>query len=134
MPELAGHYDNIMTHVLLWPHFDLSWPLMHTPDPSEYLGPHSLMHTWGIPAFNTAILLTSGITITIAHWALYANNLRKAAWQFITAMLGAFFLYMQSVEYMEAYVDKGLRLDSGVYGNTFFVDGVPWSACHHRDH
>ena len=108
--------------MLLWPHFDLQWPLMHTPDPSEYLGPHSLMHVWGIPSFNTAILLTSGITITMAHWALIKNEIKKSAvWQLITALLGVFFLYMQSVEYLEAYLEKGLRLDAGVYGNTFFM-------------
>lgn len=122
VPNLAGQYDNMYTHVLLWPNFKLAWPLIHTPDPSKFLGPGGLMHVWGIPAINTAILLTSGVTITFAHWALVKDQIKKAAvWQFITALLGMLFLYMQACEYLEAYLDKGLRLDSGVYGNTFFM-------------
>jgi cytochrome c oxidase subunit 3 len=40
---------------------------------------------------------------------------------FITVLLGATFLVLQVYEYMHAYQDLNLRLDSGIYGNTFFL-------------
>ena len=77
---------------------------------------------WPIPTINTALLLTSGVTLTIAHHALKDN--RRGAlkfWLLMTVLLGAIFLVLQAYEYMHAYDDLGLRLDSGVYGNTFYL-------------
>lgn len=70
VPSLAGYGQGFFTHILLWPGFQSHWPLLHTPNPLAYLGPKSVMETWGIPAINTAILLSSGVTITIAHWGV----------------------------------------------------------------
>lgn len=122
IPWLAGHGVGEMTHYLLWPNFEAHWPLLKTPDPSQFVGPHSVMYTWGIPAFNTAVLLTSGGTITWAHWALIKQKRTQALLaQCLTIALGITFLFMQFHEYGEAYLQNGLRLDTGIYGNTFFM-------------
>lgn len=121
IPELSGATSNITSHVVLWPGFQAGWPLLKNPSP-EFVGPQSVMDTWGIPALNTLILLTSGVTITIAHWSLLKNR-RKTMLiaQLLTVLLGISFLIMQGHEYGEAYLDKGLTLASGIYGTTFFM-------------
>jgi len=111
-----------ITHIVNWPGFEASWPLFKNPNPSTFLGPQSVMDTWGVPAINTLILLTSGATVTVAHWSLLKNN-RKTMLvsQLLTVLLGISFLIMQAKEYGEAYYHKGLTLASGIYGTTFFM-------------
>lgn len=122
VPWLSGEGIGELTHYILWPHFIGHWPLLNTPDPSQFLGPKDVMATWEIPALNTLILLTSGATITWAHWGVIKEKYTAAlTGQVLTIMLGILFLVMQVREYGEAYLDKGLRLDAGVYGNTFFM-------------
>lgn len=122
VPWLGGEGSGDLTHVLLWPNFVAEWPLLNTPNPDLVTGPREVMETWHIPALNTLILLTSGVTITIAHWGLLkAKRLQMIIGQTLTVMLGIIFLSMQAVEYGQAYLDKGLRLDAGIYGNTFFM-------------
>ena len=111
-----------MSHIVTWPQFQASWPLLHNPNPSNFVGPESVMDTWGVPALNTLILLTSGATITVAHWALLkSKRFTMLIAQLVTVLLGISFLIMQGVEYSEAYVHKGLTLASGIYGTTFFM-------------
>jgi len=122
VPWLGGAGMHDLTHVLLWPNFVAQWPLNITPDPSQFTGPRGVMSTWGIPALNTLILLSSGVTITIAHWALLNENRRMLILaQLTTIILGITFLCMQVFEYGEAYTDKGLKISSGIYGTTFFM-------------
>ncbi|NVJ49809.1 MAG: cytochrome c oxidase subunit 3 [Gammaproteobacteria bacterium] len=118
VPWLGGEGNNAMTHALLWPDFNAIWPVTTTPDgtTTQAMGP------WGLPAINTAILLTSSWTLTIAHHALIDKNrptLILFTW--ITAFLGVIFLGLQAYEYYHAYTDLGLTLGSGIYGNTFFM-------------
>ncbi len=123
LPALGGTSgSHIASHLLLWPNFHATWPLLINPNPSAFIGPKSVMDTWGVPALNTAILLTSGVTITIAHWSLLKDR-RKTMLisQLATILLGMSFLIMQAVEYSEAYMHKGLTLGSGSYGTTFFM-------------
>ena len=62
------------------------------------------------------------MTITWAHWGLKEDNRWKLCLGLAaTAALGAFFLYWQAVEYIEAYEHLGLTLGSGIYGSTFFL-------------
>ncbi len=122
VPWLGGEGIGDLTHVLLWPNFVPHWPLLATPDPNAVQGPEGVMNTWGIPALNTLILLTSGVTLTVAHWGLLKKKRTQLIiGQVLTILLGILFLFMQGVEYGEAYTEKGLRLNSGVYGNTFFM-------------
>lgn len=122
VPWLGGEGSGLATHLLLWPNFKDLWPVLQNPNPAQFVAPQSVMETWGIPAINTLILLSSGVTVTIAHWAVLKNN-RKVAilGQAATVLLGITFLAMQAHEYYIAYMEKGLTLGSGIYGTTFFM-------------
>jgi cytochrome c oxidase subunit 3 len=122
IPVLGGLGSHIASHVVLWPGFKATWPLLQNPGQTQYIGPQSVMDTWGIPAINTFLLLTSGVTITIAHWSLLKNRrFLMLISQLATILLGMGFLVMQAHEYSEAYLTKGLTLGSGIYGTTFFM-------------
>lgn len=122
VPWLGGVGHGEMTHLLLWPSFKATWPVIHAPNPAHFVGPHSVMETWGIPAINTLILLTSGATITVAHWAMLQEKRKLMMFaQLVTILLGITFLGMQTHEYFIAYLEKGLKLSSGIYGTTFFM-------------
>jgi cytochrome c oxidase subunit 3 len=80
------------------------------------------MGPFWIPTINTALLLSSGVTLTIAHHALIANQRgRTVFWMWITVILGATFLGLQAYEYVHAYRDLNLKLSSGIFGSTFFM-------------
>jgi len=115
VPDLAGQLLNNGT--TLWPDFTAVWPS------SGPLGPEfEAMGAAGIPAINTALLLSSGVTITIAHWGLLKNKRRQLnAFLAATIALGVIFLLLQGYEYYHAYTDLGLTLGAGVYGATFFM-------------
>ncbi len=105
-------------HKLLWPDFTGQWPTAG-PGAAEKFTP---MAAWGVPAINTLILLTSGVTVTIAHWGLLKNNRKQLIVGLaLTVLLGMTFLYLQATEYHEAYADLNLKLTSGAYGATFFM-------------
>lgn len=73
---------------------------------------------YSVPLLNTVILLSRGITVTWAHHSLINNFFNKSVVSlFITVLLGAYFLYMQYLEYSEAQ----FAISDGVYGRTFFI-------------
>ena len=91
------------THEFLWSSFQASWPMAFMPDASKYTQYKDVIPAFGIPAINTAILLTSGVTVTFAHWALKnANRAALNAWLFATVALGFIFVYLQAGEYAHA--------------------------------
>ncbi len=119
LPWLSGEANNLFTNLLLWPGFEADWP---SNGPGEVGGEFEAMAGTGLPAINTMILLTSGVTVTIAHHALkHANrqllNLSLAA----TVALGFLFVALQVSEYKEAYAHMNLTLASGIYGSTFYM-------------
>jgi cytochrome c oxidase subunit 3 len=124
VPWLGGEGSKLITNELLWPDFYAEWPLLVIPDLDKFASSlyTEIIPAWGIPALNTLILLSSGVTVTIAHWALKKNN-RKALcwWLFATVALGVLFVSLQAHEYVHAYQDLNVRLDSGIYGSTFFM-------------
>jgi cytochrome c oxidase subunit 3 len=80
------------------------------------------MGPFPIPTINTALLLTSGVTLTISHHALRAGDRSKTAlWLGATILLGAIFMMFQAYEYHHAYTELNLKLTSGIYGSTFFM-------------
>src|SRR3974390_143239 len=123
LPRLAGQTLNLATHITLWGNYEGGWP---TNRPAG-LGPRAAgsfetIPALGVPLMNTAILLTSGVTITIAHHALQAGK-RGLLKVFLAAtfLLGFVFVYLQAGEYHHAYTELGLTLGTGIYGSTFFM-------------
>ncbi len=114
MPWLAD-----LDHKLLWPDFAGVWGNI---GPAGTIEKFETMGPFPIPTINTALLLTSGVTLTISHHALRANERSKAAlWLFLTVLLGATFMGFQAYEYIHAYHELNLKLTSGIYGSTFFM-------------
>lgn len=120
VPALGG-----LDNALLWPDFKAVWPSIApgaTASPAGIIEPFQTMGPWPLPTINTALLLTSGVTLTIAHHALVAGNRSKTIlWMWITVILGATFVGVQAYEYFHAYSDLNLKLTSGAYGSTFFM-------------
>jgi len=107
-----------LEHKLIWPEYTADWP---TAGPGVK-DPFTPMEAWGIPALNTIILLTSGVTVTWAHWALKMEKRGQLALGLaLTVALGILFLFFQVEEYGEAYSDLNLKLSSGAYGASFFL-------------
>ena len=103
---------------LLWPDYKSTWPSAGPYMPPQF----SAMGAWGIPALNTFLLLSSGITVTWAHWALKAGNRQQLVLGLLaTVVLGFTFLGFQIYEYVHAYQDLNLKLTSGIFGSTFFM-------------
>jgi cytochrome c oxidase subunit 3 len=141
-PWLAGEGEAGAMNHLLWPGFEFSWPMMTTPQEAvggagaqvianngEFVSPQTSMafgevKVWWhwLPMWNTIILLSSSVTVHIAHLGLLNNDRRKFnLWLGISVALACVFLYLQYMEYYEAYAHFGLTLDSGIYGSTFFM-------------
>lgn len=122
LPNLGGEGGYTLTNYLLWPSFNASWPLLSNPDNYRFYGALDAMPAWGLPTINTIILLSSGVTITWAHFALKANRLAQLILGLIfTVLLGLIFLFLQAVEYHHAYTELGLQLSAGIYGSIFFM-------------
>ncbi|AOT06714.1 cytochrome c oxidase subunit 3 [Pseudoalteromonas luteoviolacea] len=118
VPWLGGASNNLMTNEVLWPEFEAVWPLLVTPD-----GTATQAMPWqGLPLINTVILLTSSVTLHFAHTAIEQDERTKLkVFLGLTILLGFIFLGLQVEEYIHAYIELGLKLDSGIYGNTFFM-------------
>ena len=116
-----GSLDN----ALLWPDFKAVWPSLAagaTASPANIIEPFTTMTPFWLPTINTALLLTSGVTLTIAHHALRSSHRgRTMAFMWLTVLLGITFLTVQGYEYFHAYSELNLKLTSGVYGSTFYM-------------
>lgn len=110
------------TNKQLWENFSAQWPLLNNPDEKLFKGPIQAMGWWPLPFINTAILLTSGLTITWAHWGLVKKkSAHLNIGLLLTILLGVAFLVCQVIEYIEAYEHLHLTMASGIYGSTFFM-------------
>jgi cytochrome c oxidase subunit 3 len=120
VPNLANPEN-----ALLWPGFEAMWPSEGagiTASPASIIEPFKTMTPFWLPTINTALLLSSGVTLTIAHHALIAGNRSKTiSFMWVTVLLGATFLCVQGYEYGHAYHELNLKLTSGVYGSTFYM-------------
>ena len=117
VPALGG-----LDNALLWPDFKAVWPSVQagiTASPAGIVEPFTTMGPWPLPTINTALLLSSGVTLTIAHHALQAGNRGKTiAFMWMTVILGIVFLFVQGYEYVHAYRDLNLKLNGTMAGVT----------------
>jgi len=121
LPWLGGEGTGLPTNTFLWPEFENVWPTTAN-GPAQIGGAFQTMGAWGLPALNTAILLTSGVTLTWAHHALKEmKRMQLIIGLALTVALGAIFMYFQGVEYGHAFNDLNLNMGSGIYGSTFFM-------------
>ena len=140
VPWLGGEGEKGIANIL-WPGFEAAWPLLTTPaealsgEGAAFQGAGEDMSittafTHGglagvlgwLPLWNTIFLLSSSVTVHIAHLNLKNNNrLRFNLWLGATLILGYLFVAFQAAEYYEAYSHMGLTLNAGVYGTTFFM-------------
>ncbi|HEB59640.1 MAG TPA: cytochrome c oxidase subunit 3 [Gammaproteobacteria bacterium] len=119
VPWLGGEGNNALTNELLYKGFEATWP---TNGPANVGGDFKLMEAWGIPALNTLILLSSGVTVTWAHWGLKKGNRQQLVLGLLaTVALGFTFVGFQAYEYIHAYTEMNLKLSTGIYGSTFFM-------------
>ncbi len=113
VPEIASPGQ-----AALWDGFKDHWPTAG-PAAKDAFTP---MHAWGIPAINTLLLLSSGVTVTWAHWGLIANKRQQLIIGLaLTVALGLLFISLQAYEYAEAYSHMNLKMTTGVYGSTFYM-------------
>ena len=121
VPWLGGEGEKGLAN-MLWPGFEASWPLMITPDQAAYAsGGLGGVLGW-LPLWNTVLLLTSSLTVHIAHLGLKNGNRKQFnLWLGATLVLGYAFVVVQGIEYYEAYTHYGLTLNTGIYGTTFFM-------------
>lgn len=111
-----------LDNAFLWQGYEAQWPTLGPYFAQDPALAFQKMGAWGIPALNTALLLASGVTITIAHHALIAGNRKTLIWGLAaTIALGVVFLGFQVYEYVHAYRDLNLKLTSGIFGSTFFM-------------
>jgi len=121
LPYLGGE-GQLAESNILWEGFKYSWPVVNLPDITNYTQLIEPMGAGGIPAYNTIILLTSGVTLTWAHWGLKKNNKSQLMLGMIlTIVLGLLFFSLQAYEYYHAYAELGLTLNSGIYGSMFYM-------------
>ena len=107
-----------LDHKFIWPDFAAHWG----DTPAGTVEPFQKMGPFPIPTINTALLLLSGVTLTISHHALRAGHRAQTAiWLAATVLLGAVFMGFQVYEYIHAYQELGLKMTSGIYGSTFFM-------------
>ncbi|WP_137886092.1 cytochrome c oxidase subunit 3 [Pseudomonas sp. 2FE] len=120
-PWLGGDGAKGVAH-MLWPSFEFAWPLLNNPDSKLFPPPREVVSPWDLPLLNTILLVSSSVTVTIAHHALRKGHRKPLKlWLALTILLGLTFLAFQATEYVEAYHELGLTLGSGIYGATFFM-------------
>src|SRR5579863_398371 len=123
VPWVGGLGVKTVNKLFLWQQYSPGWP---TNGPA-HLGPRAdgtfeTVPAFGLPAINTIVLLSSSVTVTIAHHALRAGHRGVLKfWLALTFILGFTFVGLQAHEYGEAYRELGLQLSTGIYGSTFFM-------------
>jgi len=114
-----------LENALLWSDFRAIWPSSEigaTASPAGIVEAFSTVGPFWLPTINTALLLTSGVTLTIAHHALREGHRAKTiSYMWLTVLLGVVFLGVQGYEYFHLYNDLNLKLNSGIYGSTFYM-------------
>ncbi len=105
--------------LFLWPDFNAVWPNL---GPAGIVEQFQTVGPFWLPTINTALLLTSGLTLTISHHAVREDHRGKAIfWLAATVLLGFIFVGVQTYEYIHAYADLNLKFNSGAFGSLFYM-------------
>ena len=76
---------------------------------------------WKLGALNTLVLVTSSLTMILAMNAVHGNRQRRAASMLaLTAVLGAVFLGVKSIEYARE-LGGGFTPSSGMFWSFYFI-------------
>jgi len=119
LPWISGEGHGALANEFLWNGYIAGWP---ENGPAQLGGAFGTIPAFGLPLINTIVLLTSGLTLTIAHHAMVLGERTKVLlWLGATIALGLVFFGIQTYEYSHAWNDLNLRLTSGIYGATFFM-------------
>jgi heme/copper-type cytochrome/quinol oxidase subunit 3 len=105
-------------HASLAPGFEvgLRWP-SHT-----CIG----FNPFGVPLFNTVLLLRSGVRVTWCHWGVVCGGFdERVVGLGVTVALGVWFTATQVMEYFRA----GVGFSDGVFGSCFFIS-TGFHGCH----
>jgi len=77
-----------------------------------------VLDPWQIPYLNTLILITSGCTITVGHYAIVLGNKDSAGFSLVlTIVLAIIFTLLQIFEYNTST----FSINDSVYGSIFFM-------------
>lgn len=124
LPWLAGEGagGSLLTHYVLWPNFQVTWPLVKGPNPFAFSTLKQLPTGWGIPLVNTIILLISAVSANFALRALRKKQrFASLVGLIITMLLGLLFLISQ-IDFTILLVQKyGVTISSGIYGSLLFM-------------
>jgi cytochrome c oxidase subunit 3 len=119
---LHGFMLFIVSEIMLF--FAIFWAFFHSslaPTVSIYcmwppIGIEPI-YPWGLPFFNTVLLVSSGVTLTVSHRAILSKffDLTSQA-LIVTLILGISFTTVQGFEYVQA----PFSINDGVFGSVFF--------------
>jgi len=131
-----GHHTSLVTTGLRWGiilfilsevlfFFAFFWAFFHrslapTPELGCSWPPTGIdpINPFSVPLLNTAVLLSSGVTVTWAHHRLIEGNRTEGIQALLlTVSLGTYFTFLQATEYLDA----SFSIADSVYGSTFFV-------------
>jgi heme/copper-type cytochrome/quinol oxidase subunit 3 len=76
------------------------------------------INPWGVPLFNTFILLSSGATVTLAHHLIISGSYDDSCEALlVTILLATFFTLFQ----LDEYKVSTFSISDSVYGSCFFM-------------
>lgn len=113
--------SNYITHFFYKTAYDNSKNILYYTPAKYHVNLYShgvLINPFKIPLLNTAILITSGFTLTLAHAYLRVEYFRACfRSMIITICLGLYFISLQCYEYVHA----GFSMNDGTYGSIFYM-------------
>ena len=122
VPWIGGEGAGEATNEFLWPEFKSAWPLLSPPSEYGFTEFKETIGAWGVPFWNTMILLTSGGTVTWAHWGLIKEDRRQLIIGLsLTVLLGNYLCFNASRRIYACLRGSRFNVKFRIYGATFFM-------------